>query len=121
MRTLLGLLIGLASGLTVGADPAGSYEGSVPFIIDIKMTINAGDKTADLDLDVKVAKQRVQCTGEAIVIADNKVTFPNTGKTGDCVGDALRGQKKDPSKYYLDVNSDGSLSFHSDGYPTLKL
>merc|ERR1711953_893162 len=48
-------------------------------------------------------------------------TFPNTGKTGDCVGDALRGQKKDPSKYYLDINSDGTLSFHSDGYPSLKL
>jgi hypothetical protein len=103
------------------ADPSGSYEGSVPLIIDIKMSFNAGDKTADLDLNVKIAKQRVTCTGEAIVVTGNKVTFPNTGKTGDCVGDALRGQKKDPSKYYLDVNSDGSLSFHSGGYPVLKL
>jgi hypothetical protein len=37
------------------------------------------------------------------------------------MGDALRGQKKDPSKYLLDVNSDGTLTFESDGYPALKM
>ena len=36
------------------------------------------------------------------------------------MGDALRQQGKDPSKYFLDVNSDGTLTFHSDGYPSLK-
>merc|ERR1719203_155896 len=101
-------------------DPSGSYEGSVPFIIDIKMKFN-GDKTTDLDINIKIAKQEGTCKGEAVAVANNKVTFPNTGATGDCMGDALRGQKKDPSKYFLDVNSDGTLTFHSDGYPNMKL
>jgi len=102
------------------SDPSGSYEGSVPLVVDVKMKFN-GDKTADLDINVKVAHQDVPCNGEAIAVTGNKITFPNASKTGDCVGDALRGQKKDPSKYYLDVNVDGSLTFHSDGYPPLKL
>merc|ERR1712151_748674 len=41
--------------------------------------------------------------------------------TGDCMGDALRKQKKDVSKFTIDINSDGSLTFHSDGWPDLKL
>jgi len=49
------------------------------------------------------------------------VKFPNIATTGDCMGDALRGQKKDVSKYLMDINSDGTLSFHSDGYPVMKL
>merc|ERR1719331_3802811 len=76
---------------------------------------------ADLDINIKVAKQEVKCTGEAVAISDTSITFPNAGKTGDCMGDALRGQKKDPSKYSLTINSDGSLTFHSDGYPAMKL
>ena len=37
------------------------------------------------------------------------------------MGDNLRGQKKDVSKYSLDINSDGTLTFHSDGYPDMML
>jgi len=37
------------------------------------------------------------------------------------MGDALRQQKKDVSKFTIDINSDGSLTFHSDGWPDLKL
>ena len=37
------------------------------------------------------------------------------------MGDALRGQKKDVTKYSLTINSDGTLTFHSDGYPDMKL
>merc|ERR1712093_708424 len=59
--------------------------------------------------------------GEAIAISDTAITFPNSAKTGDCMGDGVRSQKKDPSKYTLDINSDGSLTFHSDGYPDMKL
>jgi len=108
------------SSLMVVSDPSGAYEGGVPFIIDLNMNFN-GDGTADLDINVKVAHQHVSCKAEAVAVAGNKVTFPNTAKTGDCMGDALRGQKKDPSKYFLDANADGTLTFHSDGYPALKL
>merc|ERR1712070_690841 len=76
---------------------------------------------ADLDINIKVAHQEVKCSGEKIAMSDTTITFPSTGNTGDCMGDALRGQKKDPSKYSLSINSDGSLTFHSDGYPPMKL
>ena len=76
---------------------------------------------ADLDFNIKAAHQEVKCPGKTLAIIDSAITFPNTAKTGDCMGDAVRGQKKDPSKYSLDINSDGSLIFHSDGYPDMKL
>merc|ERR1712093_182051 len=68
-----------------------------------------------------VAHQDVNCPGETIAMTDSAITFPNSGNTGDCIGDGVRSQKKDPSKYTLDINSDGSLTFHSDGYPDMKL
>merc|ERR1719265_789763 len=77
--------------------------------------------SVNMDINVKVAHQEIKCPGEAIAVSDTTITFPNTGKTGDCMGDALRGQKKDVSKYSMTMNSDGSLTFHSDGYPPLKL
>merc|ERR1711959_55756 len=102
------------------AAPSGKYEGSVPFIIDITMDITSAT-VADLDINIKVAKQEVKCTGEAVAISNTGITFPNTGTTGDCMGDALRGQKKDPSRYSLTINSDGTLTFHSEGYPNMKM
>merc|ERR1712050_242572 len=104
--------------LTLAA-PSGAYEGSVPFIIDITMVFGAS--TVNADINVKIAHQEIKCPTEAVAYSATAVTFPNTATTGDCMGDALRGQKKDPSKYSLDINSDGSLTFHSDGYPDMKL
>ena len=66
----------------------GSCKGSVPFIIDLMRDFN-GDQTTDLDLSTRVPKPQVACKGEAIAVANSKVTFPNTGTTGDCMGDAL--------------------------------
>merc|ERR1739838_673604 len=77
--------------------------------------------TLNVDINVKVAKQEINCPNEAVAYTDIEVTFPNIGKTGDCMGDALRGQKKDTSKYSLSINSDGTLTFHSDGYPSMKM
>merc|ERR1719238_132978 len=74
-----------------------------------------------MDINVKVAHKEIKCPGEAIAVSATAITFPNTGKTGDCMGDALRSQKKDPSKFSLTINSDGTLTFHSDGYPPMKL
>merc|ERR1711920_1048127 len=101
------------------AAPSGAYEGSVPFIIDITMDFSA--PTVNADINVKVAHQEIKCPSEAVAYSDTAVTFPNIGTTGDCMGDALRKQSKDVTKYLMDINSDGSLSFHSDGYPVMTL
>jgi len=102
------------------AAPAGHYEGGVPFILDMNLNFNS-DGTMDFDNNVKVAKQEIKCAKVAIAVSDAAVTFPNIAKTGDCLGDALRGQKKDVTKFSLDINSDGTLTFYSDGWPDLKL
>ena len=77
--------------------------------------------TVDADINVKVVHQEVKCAGEPITVNGATISFSNITNDGDCMGDALRGQKKDVSKYVITENDDGSLSFHSDGYPTLKL
>merc|ERR1719231_4594 len=99
---------------------SGHYEGSVPFILDMNL-IFPGDGTMNFDQNVKVAHQEIKCPTEKIAETASAVTFPNIANTGDCMGDALRGQKKDVSKFTIDINSDGSLTFHSDGWPDLKL
>merc|ERR1712032_1724646 len=99
--------------------PSGVYEGGVPLIIDVKVTINSGT-SLDLDLNVKIIKDEVKCAGEATATSATDITFPNSGNTGDCMGDSLRNQHKDPSKVKLSINSDGSLTFHSP-WPNLKL
>ena len=89
-------------------------------ILDDKITFN-GDGTADFDINIKIAKQEVNCKGEKVTVDSGSVHFTDIATTGDCMGDALRAQGKDPSKYFMDVNADGSLTFHSDGYPNLKM
>merc|ERR1712050_572252 len=73
------------------------------------------------DINVKVAHQEIKCPTEKVAYSATSVTFPNIATAGDCMGDALRKQNKDVTKYSLDINADGSLSFHSDGYPVMKL
>merc|ERR1719174_3052297 len=85
-------------GASVNAAPTGTYEGSVPFIIDITMDFKSAT-SVDADINVKIAHQDIKCPGEAIAAGDTEVTFSNIGNTGDCMGDALRKQKKDVSKF----------------------
>merc|ERR1712196_580148 len=99
---------------------SGHYEGQVPFILDMNL-IFPGDGTMSFDQNVKVASIEIKCPTEKIAETASGVTFPNIATTGDCMGDALRQQKKDVSKFTIDINSDGSLTFHSDGWPDLKL
>merc|ERR1712039_1058607 len=98
----------------------GTWEGSVPLIIDVKTTFD-GSSTAAVSVDVKVAGVHIDCPSETIAETDTGVTFPNSAQVGDCVGDGVRTDNKDPSKYFLVKNSDGTLTFKSDGYPNLKL
>merc|ERR1719181_1873129 len=99
---------------------SGHYEGQVPFILDMNL-IFPGDGTMNFDQNVKVAKIEIKCPTEKIAGTASTVTFPNIAAAGDCMGDALRKQKKDVSKFTIDINSDGTLTFHSDGWPDLKL
>merc|ERR1712093_590190 len=89
------------------------------FIVDIKCTFN-GDNTMDFDNNVKIQHQEIKCPKVPITVNGNTITFPNIQKTGDCMGDALRGQKKDVTKFSIGINSDGTLTFHST-WPDLKL
>merc|ERR1711964_525884 len=100
--------------LPITAAPTGKFCGKVPFILDMTVTFN-GDGTVDYYNDVKVAKQVIDCKAEKVTVTDSEVTFTNIGNTGDCMGDALRKQGKDPSKFILKINSDGSMTFDSDG------
>merc|ERR1711981_698052 len=98
----------------------GSYEGPVPFIIDINCDFD-GSAKAHVDVNVKVASVRINCEAEDIAETDSQITFPNSGNDGDCLGDGVRSDGKDPSKYLIEKSADGTLNFKSDGYPDLKL
>merc|ERR1711988_1245910 len=98
---------------------SGTYEGSVPFILDMIVTFNS-DGTMDFDNNVKIAHQEVKCEKVAIKVSDEAVTLPNIQNTGDCMGDALRKQKKDVAKFSIAIDSDDTLTFHST-WPDLKL
>merc|ERR1711977_169124 len=86
-----------------------------------KNLIFPGDGTMNFDQNVKGAGTEIKCPTEKIAETASSVPFPNIAATGDCIGDALRGQKKDVTKFFIDINIDGSLTFHSDGWPNLKL
>merc|ERR1712167_27581 len=86
----------------------GSYEGSVPFIIDVNWDFDGSNK-ADADINIKVAGVRITCPGEDIAETDALITFPSTGADGDCLGDGARANGQDPSKYKITKESDGTL------------
>merc|ERR1711998_546812 len=90
--------------LAAAANLDGTYEGSVPFINDVTGVFDSSAK-ADVDVNVKVASVRFNCKGEDIAESD----------------DGIRTDGKDPTKYMMDKNSDGTLTFKSDGYPDLKM
>merc|ERR1712012_808310 len=105
----------------VSADAlVGHWKGSVPLIIDVEATFDGSDQ-AHVEVDVKVAKTHIDCPAEKIIESDTEIIFPETSQVGDCLGDGVREDSKDPSKYILEKNSDGSLTFKSDGYPPLKM
>merc|ERR1712100_632888 len=90
--------------LMLSSAVSGSFTGRVPGII--KITMDFSDSTVNAFISV-IGQQDISC--------------PNIAEDGDCFGDALRGQGKDTSKYTLDINADGTLTFHSDGYPDMKM
>merc|ERR1712187_231502 len=98
---------------------SGSYTGRVPGIIKITMDFET-DSTVNAFISV-IGQEDISCPTESYTASDFSIGFANIDQDGDCFGDALRGQGKDTSKYTLDINSDGTLTFHSDGYPDMKM
>merc|ERR1712151_993548 len=105
--------------LALAAAVSGSYTGRVIGIIKITMDFQS-DSTVNAFISV-IGQQDISCPTETYSATDSSITFDNIGTDGDCFGEALRGQGKDTSKYTLDINSDGTLTFHSDGYPNMKM
>ena len=93
--------------------------GRVRGIIKIDVTFN-GDATVDTTIDV-IGQTKIDCSAENIAETDSLVTFPDAPTVGDCVGDGIRTDGKDPTKYTIIKNDDGTLTFTSDGYPNLKM
>merc|ERR1712048_80550 len=106
------------SELQLSTGLEGTWMGRVPGIIKVTLSLSGSDK-ANLDVSV-IGHTDIKCD-ESITETDSLITFPNGATTGDCLGDGVRGQGKDPSKYTLIKNSDGTISFTSDGYPSLKM
>ena len=84
--------------------------------VESKYCTTPGGMQSTYDREARQCKARKIAQAMAMT-----VTFPNAEIPGDCMGDALRGQKKDPSKYSWTINSDGTLTFHRDGCPAMKL
>ena len=99
---------------------SGTWEGSVPFIIDVTATFD-GSAKGHISVNVKIAKDLIDCSTEDIAEDDSQITSPSVGTIGDCLGDGVRIDNKDPTKYFLIKNPDGTLTFKSDGYPALKM
>merc|ERR1712151_819781 len=98
---------------------SGSYTGRVVGIIKITMDFQT-DSMVNAFISV-IGQQDISCPSESYMVSGSSISFTNIAEAGDCFGDALRGQGKDTSKYTLDINSDGTLTFHSDGYPNMKM
>jgi len=114
------LLVAAATGTSLSA-PTGQYCAGVPFILEMKVDLTS-ESVMNFDLNIKVAHKEIKCPTEAIATSASEITFPNILKTGDCLGDRLRVLKKDVSKFVMEINADGTLSFKSGGaWPSLKL
>merc|ERR1712000_527064 len=105
--------------LVAKEDLVGHYMGRVRGIIKIDVTFN-GDATVDATIDV-ISQTKIDCSSENIAETDSLVTFPDAPTEGDCIGDGIRSDGKDPTKYTIVKNDDGTLTFTSDGYPNLKM
>ena len=113
------LLFAPIIGAVIAAAPSGTYKGSMPLIIEVTVTI--GSSTAlDMDINLKIEGTRWRCKTETVVASATTITLPNREKTGDCMGDALRKYKLNPSKLSLSINADNSLTIHGP-WPDLKL
>ncbi len=99
------------------AAPAGSCCGSIPLILDMRLTFH------DNALDVEIAKNVIdrKADAETFDASSGAVSLTSIMQTGGCVGDALRGQGTDPNQLKMTLNSDGTLGFSAPGWGSMKL
>ncbi len=85
-------------------------------LLDASVTIDVpfdDDATVDTTIDV-IDQTKIDCSAENIAETDSLVTFPDAPTVGDCVGDGVRTDGKDPTKYTIIMNDDGTLAFNYD-------
>merc|ERR1712232_456609 len=98
---------------------SGEYSGRVVGIVKITMDFSSDSVKTLVSV---IGQQDIDCPTESYSATDSKIMFSTIENDVHCFGDAIRSQGKDTSKFFIDVNSDGSLSFHSDFAPVaLKL
>ncbi len=90
------------------------YMSRVRDIVGIDVTFN-GDATVDATIDV-IAQTKIECSSENIAETGGLVTFPGARTEGDCIGENIRSDGKDPANLTIIKNDDGVLTFTSDGY-----
>merc|ERR1712048_418935 len=98
---------------------SGKYSGRVIGIVKIDMDFSSDTVKTLISV---IGQQDIDCPVEPYSATDSQIVFQTIGNDGDCFGDAIRSQGKDTTKFFIDIQSDGSLSFHSDFAPVaLKL
>merc|ERR1712048_474507 len=103
----------------MAAAVSGAYEGRVPGIVKIDMDFSSDTVKTLISV---IGQQDINCPTQPYSATDSQIVFSTIEEDGDCFGDAIRSQGKDTSKFFIDINADESLSFHSDFAPVaLKL
>ncbi len=94
--------------LAAKEDLVGHYMGRVRGIIKIDVT-STGDATVDTTIDV-IGQTKIDCSAENTAETDSLVTCPDAPTVGDCVGDGIRTDGKDPTKYTTIIKNDDGTS-----------
>ena len=81
----------------------GHYMGRVRNIIKIDVSFN-GDATMDATKDV-ISQTKIDCSSENIAETDSLVTLLDAPTEGDCIGDGIRSDGKDPTKHTINARS----------------
>jgi len=96
----------------------GVYQGSVPLIGKWQVTFNSA---TNVDYHHSITGNVLDCRSQTVSESGSKITFSDIGTPGNCMGDAIRGQNKDVTKYYLTQDSATQVTFYSDGYPKMAM
>ena len=86
--------------LSTRSAPARGLRGA---LCKIDVTFN-GDATVDATFDV-IAQTKIDCSSESIAKTGGQVTFPDARTEGDCIGDDIRSDGKDPTNHTISLRS----------------
>merc|ERR1712140_158678 len=115
----MGMVMNLQSlGAKLMTPTLGLYQGSVPLIGKWQVTFNSA---TNVDYHHSIMGNVLDCASQTVSESGGKITFSDIGTTGNCMGDSIRGQGKDVTKYYLTEDSATQVTFYSDGYPKMAM